>query len=104
VAGSSSDPVVATGGMSRSTTWSQTLADVTGRCVLVRELDRVSGLAGASLVAGISVESLSRDLEVTRYAPDASRSPDFERRVETYCRLYSASQARSPEARSQEMR
>jgi xylulokinase len=92
-----SDTVIATGGMSRSAAWSQTLADVTGRCVLVRELDHVSGLAGASLVAGVSVESALRGIEPTRYAPDASRYGDLQRSVNAYCRLYSASQARSRE-------
>ena len=89
------DTVIATGGMSRNATWSQTLADVTGRCVLVRELDHVSGLAGAALVAGVSVESSLRDIEPTRYTPDASRHADLQHSVEAYCRLYSASQARS---------
>jgi sugar (pentulose or hexulose) kinase len=89
--------VIATGGMSRSATWSQTLADVTGRSVLVRELDHVSGLAGAALVAGVSAESLFGDLQATRYTPDASRRADLRRSVEAYCRLYAASQARSQE-------
>jgi xylulokinase len=93
----SSDTVIATGGMSRSAAWSQTLADVTGRCVLVRELDQVSGLAGAALVAGVSVESALRDLEPTRYIPDASRRADLQRSSQAYCRLYSASQARAQE-------
>jgi sugar (pentulose or hexulose) kinase len=91
------DTVIATGGMSRSAGWSQTLADVTGRYVLVRELDHVSGLAGAALVAGVSVESALRNIEPTRYTPDASRYADLQRRVKDYCRLYSASQARSQE-------
>jgi xylulokinase len=95
--GSRSDTVIATGGMSRSATWSQTLADVTGRSVLVRELDHVSGLAGAALVAGVSAESLFGDLQATRYTPDASRRADLRRSVEAYCRLYAASQARSQE-------
>jgi hypothetical protein len=96
--GSRSDTVIATGGMSRSAAWSQTLADVTGRSVLVRELDQVSGLAGAALVAGVSAESLFRDLQATRYTPDASRRADLQRSVEAYCRLYAASQARSQES------
>ena len=89
--------MIATGGMSRSAAWSQTLADVTGRSVVVRELDQVSGLAGAALVAGVSAESLFRDLQATRYTPDASRRADLQRSVQAYCRLYSASQARSQE-------
>jgi sugar (pentulose or hexulose) kinase len=89
--------VIATGGMSRSAAWSQTLADTTGRSVLVRGLDQVSGLAGAALVADVSVESALRDLEPTRYTPDPSRYADLQRSVEAYCRLYSASQARSGE-------
>ncbi len=91
------DTVIATGGMSRSAAWSQTLADVTGRSVHVRELDHVSGLAGAALVAGVSVESALRNIEPTRYTPDASRYADLQRSVRDYCRLYSASQARSQE-------
>jgi xylulokinase len=91
------DTVVATGGMSRSATWSQTLADVTGRTVLVRELDQLSGLAGAALVAGVCVESALRDLEPARYIPDATRYDDLQRSAENYCRLYSAGQAQSRE-------
>jgi xylulokinase len=91
------DTVIATGGMSRSAAWSQTMADVTGRCVLVRELDHVSGLAGAALVAGVNVESTLRDRDPIRYTPDASRYSDLQGRVKAYCRLYSASQARSQE-------
>ena len=93
------DTVIATGGMSGSATWSQTLADVTGRGVLVRELDQVAGLAGAALVAGVSVQSVLRDLEPTRYTPDASRYAGLQRSVDAYCRLYAASQSRSAENR-----
>jgi xylulokinase len=92
------DTVIATGGMSRSAVWNQTLADVTGRTVLVPDLDRVSGLAGAALVAGVSVEPTLRDLEPARYAPDASRYADLQRDAESYCRLYSAGQARFRES------
>ena len=91
------DTVIATGGMSRSARWSQELADVTGRRVVVRELDQVSGLAGAALVAGVSAESLFRDLQATRYTPDASRRGDIQGSVQAYCRLYAAGQARSRE-------
>ena len=83
--------------MSRSATWSQALADVTGRTVLVRELDQVSGLAGAALVAGVSVESVLHDLEPARYTPEASRYACLQRSAEGYCRLYSAGQAQSRE-------
>ena len=91
------DTVIATGGMSRSATWSQALADVTGRTVLVPELDRVSGLAGAALVAGVSVEPALHDPEPARYTPDATRYADLQRSAESYCRLYSVGQARSRE-------
>jgi len=91
------DTVIATGGMTRSAAWSQILADVTGRCVLVRELDHLSGLAGAALVSGVSVESALRDLEPTRYTPDASRYADLQHSVKAYCRLYSLSQTRCQE-------
>lgn len=90
------DTVIATGGMSRSAQWSQTLADVTGRCVLVRDLDHVSGLAGASIVAGVSVEAALRDIPPARYTPDHSRHAELRRSVEAYCRLYAAAQERSP--------
>jgi xylulokinase len=87
--------VIATGGMSRNARWSQTLADVTGRCVLVRELDQVSGLAGAALVAGISVEAALREIAPAHYTPDHSRHADLQYNVEAYCRLYAAAQERS---------
>jgi xylulokinase len=87
--------VIATGGMSRNARWSQTLADVTGRSVLVRELDHVSGLAGAALVGGVSVESTLRDIAPTCYTPDPSRHGDLQRSAEAYCRLYAAAQERS---------
>jgi xylulokinase len=92
------DTVIATGGMSRNARWSQTLADVTGRCVLVRELDQVSGLAGAALVAGVSVESALRDIPPTCHTPDPSRRGDLQRSAEAYCRLYAAAQERSAQS------
>jgi xylulokinase len=88
------DRVIATGGMSRSAAWCQALADVTGRTVLVPELDRVSGLAGAALVAGVSVEPARN----ARYTPDLSRYADLQRSAQDYCRLYSLGQARSQES------
>jgi sugar (pentulose or hexulose) kinase len=93
----SSDAVIATGGMSRSPGWSQTLADVTGHHVLVRDLDQVSGLAGAALVAGVSVGAFLGTVEPARYTPDASRQASLRYDLDAYCRLYSASQARSHE-------
>ena len=45
-------PVVVTGGMSRSRTWPQLLADVTGRTVTSPALTQVAGRAGALIVAG----------------------------------------------------
>jgi xylulokinase len=93
--GPATDMVIATGGMSRSAEWSQTLADAAGCCVLVRELDDVSGLAGAALVAGVSIESALRDIPPTRYNPDPTRHGDLQRSVEAYCRLYAAAQERS---------
>lgn len=92
-----SDTVIATGGMSRSAVWSQALADVTGRTVLVPELDQVSGLAGAALVAGVSIDSALHDLQPARYSPDATRYADLQHRAEDYCRLYAVGQARSGE-------
>lgn len=89
--------VIATGGMSRSATWNQALADVTGRTVLVPDLDRVSGLGGAALVAGVGAGTALRDLEPARYEPDAGRYAELQRRTESYCRLYSEGQARARE-------
>lgn len=95
--GTVADAVIATGGMSRSPAWSQTLADVTGRNVLVRDLDQVCGLAGAALVGDVSVAAFLRALEPVRYTPDPSRHASLQRDLDAYCRLYSASQARSRE-------
>jgi xylulokinase len=89
------DTVIATGGMSRNATWSQTLADVTGHHVLVRELDHVSGLAGAALIADVSVESALQNIPPVCYTPEPGRHADLQRSAETYGRLYAAAQERA---------
>lgn len=91
------DSIVATGGMSRDASWSQTLADATGRSVLVPDLDQVSGLAGAALVAGLGTEPALREVEPVLYCPDPGRHAGLRRSAENYCRLYAISQARSGE-------
>lgn len=93
----STDSITATGGMSRSAGWSQTLADVTGHSVVVPDLDQVSGLAGAALVAGIDAESVRPNIQPARYRPDPAKYADWQRSAEDYCRLYSISQERSRE-------
>ena len=95
--GSATDTVIATGGMSRSPDWSQTLADVTGATVLVRDLDQVSGLAGAALVAGLSITAALRNLEPVTYSPDPGRYAGLQDSAEIYCRRYAAGQERSHE-------
>jgi xylulokinase len=50
--GATPEFIVATGGMSRSPSWAQLLADVTGTEVRVRPLDRILGRAGALVVTG----------------------------------------------------
>jgi len=83
------------GGMSRRATWSQALADVTGRTVLVRELGQVSRLA-ARRSRRRQCESALHDLEPARYTPDVTRYVDLQRSAfEGYCRLYAAGQAQS---------
>jgi xylulokinase len=96
-AGFRGEKVIATGGMSRNAAWSQALADVTGHTVLVPDLDQVSGLAGAALVAGTSITSALGDLEQARFTPDETRYAGLQNRAEDYCRLYAAGQARSRE-------
>jgi sugar (pentulose or hexulose) kinase len=83
--------------MSRSASWSQALADVTGRTVVVPELNHVSGLAGAALVAGVDVELALQGLGAAHYLPDATKYAELQRSAEDYRRLYSAGQARSRE-------
>jgi sugar (pentulose or hexulose) kinase len=69
--------VVATGGMSRSPSWVQLLADVTGTSVRVRPLDRIAGRAGAAIVTGGQLhddQAEQEDVRVHEPRDDAARA------------------------------
>jgi xylulokinase len=61
--------IAVTGGMSTNADWNQTLADVSGRPVRVRPLDRLAGLAGAAVVAGPDVLTSLSDIRSTLFEP-----------------------------------
>lgn len=65
--------IVATGGMSRSPSWAQLLADVTGTEVRVRPLDRILGRAGALVVTGENLPGRHEegDKHISVYEPRA---------------------------------
>ena len=58
-----------TGGMSRIRSWMQMLADTCERMVEVRDLEAISGLAGASLVVGAEVRSALEEIPSVRFLP-----------------------------------
>jgi xylulokinase len=84
-----------TGGMSTSTRWCQTIADVTGGEVMVRPLDEVAGLAGAALVAGEGLVAEASHITEVTYRPSSTSSRQREEEYEAYLELYRVTSRRS---------
>jgi xylulokinase len=84
--------IVATGGMSRSPSWTQLLADVTGTQVRVRPLEQISGRAGALLVAGETRPDPADEAEARVHQPDADARPAHDAGLARYQQLYRRAQ------------
>ncbi len=85
--------IAATGGMSRSPSWAQLLADVTGTPVHVRPLDRISGRAGAAMVTGEVLPGRQADEEEARvHEPAADAVPVHDAGLARYQKLYRMAQ------------
>jgi sugar (pentulose or hexulose) kinase len=88
--------IAATGGMSRSPSWAQLLADVTGTTVRVRPLDRISGRAGAVVVTGETLPGRQADEEETRvHEPNADAARVHDTGLARYQQLYRTAQIRT---------
>jgi autoinducer-2 kinase len=82
--------IAVTGGMTRWPGWSQLLADMTGREVLVMAPELASALGGASCVLGRCVPPLDAP-GTERFQPSVSAG-DAEERTASYERIYRAEQ------------
>jgi sugar (pentulose or hexulose) kinase len=80
--------VVATGGMSTSSRWCQSLADVTGHEVRVRPLDKIAGLGGAALVSGEDAQDLASGIEFRCFRTNPRTTSGHRRGHAAYERLY----------------
>jgi xylulokinase len=90
--GTSSLPLVLTGGMSTNHGWDQVVAEVCRREVLVRPLEAVAGLAGAVLISGRAPGDVATSVPERRFFP--SGASDFEEGYRTYLDRYRAASAR----------
>jgi sugar (pentulose or hexulose) kinase len=86
--GTTSSPLVLTGGMSASRDWDQLMADVCRREVLVRPLEAIAGLAGAVLASGRDPDEVVASVPERRFSPD--RHPAYEEGYRTYPWRYRA--------------
>ena len=89
--------IVATGGMSRSATWAQMLADVTGAQVRIWPLEAINGRVGAALVTGGTPGTLGGPRaadagEQQTYSPQAAAPPGHAASVARYRELYRTAQ------------
>jgi xylulokinase len=83
--------IVATGGMSRSPSWVQLLADVTGTDVHVPPLDRIAGRAGATIVTGEQMPGSQAEQEATPvHHPRAEAAQAHAHAAKRYQELYRA--------------
>jgi xylulokinase len=90
--GTSSLPLVLTGGMSTNHGWDQVVAEVCRREVLVRPLEAVAGLAGAVLILGSTPNEVAKSVPEHSFFP--SGASDFEEGYRTYLDRYRAASAR----------
>jgi sugar (pentulose or hexulose) kinase len=80
------DPVLFTGGTSRSTFACQVLADVLGRTVQVPDVREPTAAGGAALIGGLAALGTSR---VSTYTPDPERHDVYGEHVTNYIASYS---------------
>lgn len=91
--GFSSPRVRVTGGMAQNAEWCQLLADVCEREVAVRPLDRISGLAGAALVAGRESSQMAAEVAEVLYVPDQGLGTGHASGFGSYLDQYRTAQA-----------
>jgi sugar (pentulose or hexulose) kinase len=92
--GAAPEFIAVTGGMSASPAWTQRLADVTGVPVRVAPLAKISGRAGAVLVAGEELPGCPADEEDTRvHEPDPATAPAYDAALARYQRLFRLAQS-----------
>lgn len=90
--GTSSLPLVLTGGMSTNHDWDQFVADVCKREVRVRPLGAVAGLGGAVLITGCPPDELVASVPELRFRPSAHS--DLEEGYGTYLERYRTASVR----------
>lgn len=87
--GTTSSPLVLTGGMSASHDWDQLVADVCRREVLVRPLEAIAGLAGAVLVSGRDPDEVVASVPERRFS-QRTGTQAYEEGYRTYLERYRA--------------
>jgi sugar (pentulose or hexulose) kinase len=88
----SSPRVLVTGGMAQNAEWCQLLADVCEREIAVRPLDRISGLAGAALVADCESSQMAAEVAEVVFFPDQDPEACHTSGFGSYLDLYRTAQ------------
>jgi xylulokinase len=91
--GFSSPRIRVTGGMAQNAEWCQLMADVCEREIAVKPLDRISGLAGAALVAGQESSEMAAEIAEIVFAPDQSQDTCHASGFGNYLDIYRTAQA-----------